>query len=158
MINLYECNLPAFWEDCEKIFKNFVDEQKPKECYGHRSWEIEKKFEEHSNGQLKWQDGKGYDFIELIESSKKVEFKQVKDAFKNHITPTIILKNFYKNCISQYDKTFDYIIVVDIERETLGVFQWDYVYSKSIINDATITAQLEISKAETLHTSRGTLL
>tara|TARA_B100001778_G_scaffold265373_1_gene226321 strand:+ start:125 stop:598 length:474 start_codon:yes stop_codon:yes gene_type:complete len=157
MIDFYKCDLPAFWEDCREIFDEFEREQMPEECYGWRSWKIERAFEKHSNGQLKWQNGKGYDYTELIESSKKVEWKQVKDAFKKDVTPTVILKNFRTNCIRQYDKTFDYLIVIDVERETLGVFQWDYVHSKSIINDATITAQLEISKAQ-LYTQRGTLL
>jgi|TARA_B100000035_G_scaffold224781_1_gene193259 hypothetical protein len=150
MINFSSFNLVSFWQECDKIFQQFEVEQMPSECYGWRSWKIEKAFEKHSKNTLKWVDGVGYDFIGS--DGLKYEFKQVKDAFKNQETPNIILKNFRKNTFDYYDQTFDYILVIDVERRTLGVYDWEYVCGRHIINSATVTAILEHSQARKLYT------
>ena len=46
----------------------------PSECYGWRSWKIEKAFEKHSKNALNWVDGIGYDFED--QDNIKYEFKQ----------------------------------------------------------------------------------
>ena len=43
-----------------------------------------------------------------------------KDAFKKEETPNVILKNFRKDTLDHYDQTFDYILIVDVERRILG--------------------------------------
>ena len=149
MINLEKFNLKQFWEECDSIFEKFIREEQPPECYGHRTWKIEKAFEKHSNGQLKWVNGKGYDFIS---GNLKYEFKQVQDAFKKNFTPPITIRNFRKKCLGDLESTFEYLIVIDVSRRALALFDWDYVNSQSIVNDATITASLELSKAIKIET------
>ena len=149
-LNFSSIDLVSFWQECDEIFEQFEREEMPSECYGWRSWKIEKAFEKHSNSMLNWVDGVGYDFV--ANDGLKYEFKQVKDAFKNQETPNIILKNFRKNTFDYYDQTFDYILVIDVERRTLGVYDWEYVYKKHIINSATVTAILEHSQAKKLYT------
>ena len=149
MINFGICNLSEFWEECDSIFEDFVVRKMPSECYGYRTFQIETAFAKHSNNQLEWVDGKGYDFIS---GNLKYEFKQVQDAFKKNFTPIITLKNFRKKCLGELEHTFDYLIVIDVTRRALAIFDWDYVNSQHTVNDATITASLELSKAVEIKT------
>ena len=150
MINLHEFNLEAFWEECDVIFEQFKKEEMPSECYGWRSWKIEKAFEKHSKNMLKWVDGIGFDFVD--EDNIRYEFKQVKDAFKKEETPSVILKNFRKDSLDHYDQTFEYILIIDVERRTLGVYDWKYVSEAYVINGATVTAILDHYRAKEIHT------
>tara|TARA_B100000282_G_C31387048_1_gene333859 strand:+ start:44 stop:520 length:477 start_codon:yes stop_codon:yes gene_type:complete len=152
MIDFSLMDLASFWQECDEIFEQFEREKMPSECYGWRSWKIEKAFEKHSSNMLNWVDEVGYDFV--AGDNLKYEMKQVKDAFspKNKETPTITLKNFRKDTLNYYDQTFDYILVIDVERRILGVYDWEYIYSRHNINSATVTAILEHSKAKKLYT------
>lgn len=149
-VDFSKMDLISFWEEVHNIFDEFIKEKMPSECYGWRSWKIEKAFEKYSGNQLEWIDGVGYDFIG-IDNLKKYEFKQVQNAFKNNQTPRIVVKNWRKDR-REYKVSFDYLIVVDVDRETLGIFDGNYVNTKFVENDATVTAVLESSRAE-LHTS-----
>ena len=150
MIDFSSFNLVSFWQECDSIFEQFKVEQQPSECYGWRSWRVEKAFEKHSKNALNWVDGVGFDFIGS--DGLKYELKQVKDAFKKGKTPNVILKNFRKDTLDHYDKTFDYILIIDVERRTLGVYDWEYVHKRCIINGATVTANFEHSQARKLYT------
>ena len=144
-LNFSEMNLVSFWKDVHSIFDEFLMEKMPSECYGWRSWKIEKAFEKNSRDKLKWVDGTGYDFIGI--DKLKYEFKQVKDAFKKNQTPSIVIKNWRKDR-KGYKNSFDYLIVADVDREILGIFDAGYVQSRSSENDATVTAVLENHKAK----------
>ena len=159
MINLNEFDLDAFWNECDQIFEEFRREEMPPECYGWRSWRIEKAFEKYSNCALKWVNGMGYDFVEMSEPDIRIEFKQVLDAFKigKAETSNVILKNFRKSSFDHYDKTFDYILIIDVDRRIIGVYDWEYVESKHVINDATITAIFEHSQAKEICTPYSNL-
>lgn len=150
MINLHEFNLEAFWEECDAIFEQFKREKMPSECYGWRSWKIEKAFERYSKSTLGWVDGVGYDFVD--EDNIKYEFKQVKDAFKKDETPSVVLKNFRKDTFDEYNQTFEYILIIDVERRTIGVYDWKYVSEVYTINAATVTAILDHYRAKEIHT------
>ena len=150
MINLSEIDLDAFWNECDEIFDEFRRDEMPSECYGWRSWKIEKAFEKYSKNMLKWIDGIGFDFVD--EDDIRYEFKQVKDAFKKEETPNVILKNFRKTSFDNYEQTFEYILIIDIDRRIIGVYDWEYVESKHVINDATVTAIFEHSQAKEIHT------
>ena len=147
-VDFSKMDLVSFWKEVHNIFDEFIKEKMPSECYGWRSWKIEKAFEKCSGNQLEWVDGIGYDFIGI--DKLKYEFKQVQNAFKKNETPPIIVKNWRKDR-REYQKSFDYLIVVDVDRETLGIFDGNYVNTKFVENDATVTAVLESRKAE-LHT------
>jgi len=144
-VDFSKMDLVSFWKEVHNIFDEFIKEKMPSECYGWRSWKIEKAFEKHSKDQLGWVDGVGYDFIGI--DNLKYEFKQVQNAFKNNQTPPIVVKNWRKDR-KEYKVSFDYLIVVDVDRETLGVFDGSYVNTKFVENDATVTAVLESRKAE----------
>ena len=146
MINLKSFDTKSFFQEVDEIFDEFARERMPPECYGWRSWKIEKSFVKHSNGSLTHlHSEKGRDF----EDSQKLfyEFKQVKDAFKNTTTPDITTKNFYKECLGIPSKTFDYLIVFDADRKSIGMYDWEYINRKMKVNDAKITVKLEVSKA-----------
>lgn len=147
-VDFSKMDLVSFWKEVHNIFDEFIKEEMPSECYGWRSWKIEKAFQKHSKNQLKWVNGVGYDFIGI--DNLKYEFKQVQNAFKNNQTPPIVVKNWRKDR-KEYKVSFDYLIVVDVDRETLGIFDGSYVNTKFEENDATVTAVLENRKAE-LHT------
>ena len=144
MIDFAKFNTPSLFDDVDKIFKEFKDQNMPAECYGWRSWRIEKTIEKHSNNQLEWVDENGYDFIS---GNVKYEFKQVKDAFKKITTPSITIKNYRGKCLGLSEKTFDYLIVMDVDRRMLAMYNWDYVSKVSKVNDANVTAVLELSEA-----------
>lgn len=150
MIQLTKNELTLFWDECDKIFDQFYREKMPSECYGWRSWKIEKALEKVLRGKLIWVDGKGFDFTD--KKGIKYELKQVKDAFKSDKTPAITLKNFKRNTIFHYSQTFEHLLLIDVERRMLGVFDWDYVYEKHVVNSATITAILEHAYAKQIHT------
>ena len=86
-------------------------------------------------------------FLDLNKNSKRVELKQVKDACKKFMTPSITLKNWRKNNLGNYEPPFDYLIVVDVDRKAMLVFDSNYVSDKTENNDATVTCKLELSKA-----------
>ena len=118
----------------------------PSECYGWRTWMIEKEIPKHSGDQLeKLHNQKGRDLKD--NESLYYEFKQCKDAFKDNITPVITLKNFRKQCLGFSKKTFDYLIVMDVDRKMIAMYNWDYVDSVSQLNDAIVTVKLELSNA-----------
>ena len=144
MIDFAKFNTPSLFDDVDKIFKEFKDQNMPSECYGWRSWRIEKTIEKHSNNQLIWVDKRGYDFIS---GNVKYEFKQVKDAFKKITTPSITIKNYRGKCLGLSEKTFDYLIVMDVDRRMLAMYNWDYVSKVFKLNDANVTAVLELSEA-----------
>ena len=146
MISLKNFDTKSFFKEVDEIFDEFNREQMPPECYGWRSWKIERAFAKHSNGNLKHLYAKkGKDFEDL----KKLfyEFKQVKDAFKNTETPEITIKNFYKDCLGIPEKTFDYLIVFDAERKSIGIYEWDYVKTQIKVNDARILVKLNVSES-----------
>ena len=144
MINLSKFNLVSLFDEVDKIFETFVKEHMSMECYGWRSWMIEKEMTKHSNGQLeKLHNQKGRDLKD--NDSLYYEFKQVKDAFKDNITPPLTLKNFRGKCLGLPEKTFDYLIVMDVERTTLGMYDWDCVVEASKFNDAGVTFKLKLS-------------
>ena len=146
MIDLGICNLSEFWEECDSIFEDFVVRKMPSECYGWRSWMIEKEISKQSGGQLeKLHNQKGRDLKD--NESLYYEFKQCKDAFKGNITPVITLTNFRKQCLGFSKKTFDYLIVMDVDRKMIAMYNWDYIDSVSQLNDATVTVKLELSNA-----------
>tara|TARA_S200000501_G_scaffold344998_1_gene357277 strand:- start:49 stop:591 length:543 start_codon:yes stop_codon:yes gene_type:complete len=144
MINLSDFNLESLFEEVDKIFETYVKDHMPVECYGWRSWMIELALSKHSNGQLeKLHNQKGRDLRDI--DSMYYEFKQVKDAFKDNTTPSIILKNFRGKCLGLSEKTFDFLIIMDVDRKMLGMYDWDYVNRLSKLNDATVTVKLELS-------------
>ena len=146
MINLSEFNLESLFKEVDKIFETFVKDHMPMECYGWRSWMIEKEIPKHSNGQLeKLHNQTGKDLKDS--NSLYYEFKQVKDAFKDNTTPSIILKNFRGKCLGLSEKTFDFLIIMDVDRKMLGMYDWDCVDNASKLNDATVTVKLELSDA-----------
>ena len=146
MINLSEFNLESLFKEVDKIFETFVKDHMSMECYGWRSWMIEKEITKHSNGQLeKLHNQKGRDLKD--NESLYYEFKQCKDAFKDNITPVITLKNFRKQCLGFSKKTFDYLIVMDVDRKMLGMYDWDCVDDACKLNDARVTVKLELSDA-----------
>ena len=146
MINLSEFNLESLFKEVDKIFETFVKDHMSMECYGWRSWMIEKEITKHSNGQLeKLHNQKGRDLKD--NDSLYYEFKQVKDAFKDNITPPLTLKNFRGKCLGLPEKTFDYLIVMDVDRKMIAMYNWDYVDSVSQLNDAIVTVKLELSNA-----------
>ena len=146
MISLSKFNLETLFIEVDKIFKTFVEEKMPSECYGWRTWMIEKEIPKHSGGQLeKLHNQKGRDLKD--NESLYYEFKQCKDAFKDNITPVITLKNFRKQCLGFSKKTFDYLIVMDVDRKMIAMYNWDYVDNVSQLNDAVVTVKLELSNA-----------
>ena len=146
MINLSEFNLESLFKEVDKIFETFVKNHMSMECYGWRSWMIEKEITKHSNGQLeKLHNQKGRDLKD--NDSLYYEFKQVKDAFKDNITPPLTLKNFRGKCLGLPEKTFDYLIVMDVDRKMLGMYDWDCVDDACKLNDARVTVKLELSDA-----------
>ena len=147
-IDFSKFNFIDFFNEVDDVFKEFEDKNMPPECYGWRSWCVEKLLEKHSGGQLEWiRNGKGCDFFITDSERKRLEFKQVKDACKKNITPGIILKNFRGNSVKELEKTFDYLIVADIDRRTVLIFDYEYVKLKSVVCSADIKAQLELSEA-----------
>jgi len=112
-VDFSKMDLVSFWKEVHNIFDEFIKEKMPSECYGWRSWKIEKAFQKHSKNQLKWVNGVGYDFIGI--DNLKYEFKQVQNAFKNNQTPPIVVKNWRKDR-KEYKVSFDYLIVVDVEK------------------------------------------
>tara|TARA_A100001388_G_C28367820_1_gene310980 strand:+ start:27 stop:509 length:483 start_codon:yes stop_codon:yes gene_type:complete len=146
MISLSKFNLETLFIEVDKIFETFVKDHMPVECYGWRSWMIESEIPKHSGGQLeKLHNQKGRDLKDT--ESLYYEFKQVKDAFKNNTTPEITLKNFRKECLGLSEKTFDYLIVMDVDRKMIAMYNWNYVESASQLNSATVTVKLELSNA-----------
>jgi len=154
MMNFFEeLNKPSFFEECDNIFDEFIKEEMPPQCYGHRSWKIEKAFEKYSNGKFKYVGNKPEEECDFIHNnSEKIEFKQVKDACKKFETPTITLKNWRKVNLENYEPPFDYLIVVDVDRKAMLVFDSNYVYDKIEVNDATVTCKLELSKSVQIET------
>ena len=145
MIDFEKFNLSLLFDDVDKTFKEFVDQNMPNQNLGWRSWKIEKALEKHSNNQLIWvKDKRGYDFIS---DNVKYELKQVKDAFEKITTPSITIKNYRGKCLGLSEKTFDYLIVMDVDRRMLAMYSWDYVSKVSKVNDANVTAVLELSEA-----------
>jgi hypothetical protein len=145
MINLKKFDIKSFFKEVDEIFDEFKQEQMPSECYGWRSWRIERSFAKNSNGSLKHLHGeKGRDFKDI--ENCFYEFKQVKNAFKYIETPEITTKNFYKNCLGVPKKSFDYLIVFDAERKAIGIYKWEHVEKKMKINDAKITVKLNLSE------------
>ena len=55
------------------------------------------------------------------------------------------MKNFRKECLGLPKKTFDYLIVMDVDRKTLGMYDWDCVDEASKLNDAGVTFKLKLS-------------
>tara|TARA_Y100001938_G_C7857949_1_gene314129 strand:+ start:42 stop:530 length:489 start_codon:yes stop_codon:yes gene_type:complete len=156
MIELSKFNLSLLFDEVDQIYKNFEEQHMPDECYGWRSWKIELALSKHSGGQLeKLHNQKGRDLKDS--DSLYYEFKQVKNAFKKNTTPTIILKNFRGKCLGLSKRTFDYLILMDVDRKTLGMYDWDYVNRSSIINDATITVKLEKCDAISMETAPNAL-
>ena len=149
MIDFFEeLNKPTFFNECDNIFDFFKKENMPQQCFGYRSWLIEKALEKYSNGKFKYvgkHSKEGCDFI--YKNSKRVELKHVKDACKKFMTPSITLKNWRKNNLGNYEPPFDYLIVVDVDRKAMLVFDSNYVSDKTENNDATVTCKLELSKA-----------
>jgi hypothetical protein len=77
MINLKKFDIKSFFKEVDEIFDEFKQEQMPSECYGWRSWRIERSFAKNSNGSLKHLHGeKGRDFKDI--ENCFYEFKQVK--------------------------------------------------------------------------------
>jgi len=146
MISFKNFDTKSFFKEVDEIFNEFNQEQMPQECYGWRSWKIERAFVKHSNGSLKHlYNKKGKDFEDL--NKLFYEFKQVKNAFKNTETPEITIKNFYKECLGISEKTFDYLIVFDAERKAIGIYDWEYVKDQMKVNDAKITVKLNLCKS-----------
>tara|TARA_B100000282_G_scaffold7046_1_gene4916 strand:+ start:27 stop:509 length:483 start_codon:yes stop_codon:yes gene_type:complete len=146
MINLSKFNLVSLFDEVDKIFEKFVKDHMSMECYGWRSWMIEREMAKHSNGQLeKLYNQIGRDLKD--NDSLYYEFKQVKDAFKDNVTPPFTLKNFRGKCLGLPEKTFDYLIVMDVNRKMLGMYDWDCVDEASKLNDASVTVKLELSDA-----------
>ena len=156
MIELSKFNLSLLFDEVDQIYKDFKEQHMPDECYGWRSWKIELALSKHSNGQLeKLHNQKGRDLKDS--DSLYYEFKQVKNAFKKNTTPSIILKNFRGKCLGLPKKTFDYLILMDVDRKTLGMYDWDYVNRLSKLNDATVTVKLENCDAISMETAPNTL-
>ena len=156
MIELSKFNLSLLFDEVDQIYKDFKEQHMPDECYGWRSWKIELALSKHSNGQLeKLHNQKGRDLRDI--DSMYYEFKQVKDAFKDNTTPSIILKNFRGKCLGLSEKTFDFLIIMDVDRKMLGMYDWDYVNRLSKLNDATVTVKLENCEAISIETVPNTL-
>ena len=50
MIDFFEeLNKPTFFNECDNIFDFFKKENMPQQCFGYRSWLIEKALEKYSN-------------------------------------------------------------------------------------------------------------
>ena len=67
------------------------------------------------------------------------------------------MKNFRGKCLGLPKKTFDYLILMDVDRKTLGMYDWDYVNRLSKLNDATVTVKLENCEAISMETVPNTL-
>ena len=146
MIDLKKFDIKSFFNSADLILDEFKNQNMPPECYGWRSWKIEKSFCQSSKGELNHLfDQQGRDFKDS--EGFFYEFKQVKNAFKDIETPEIIIKNYYKNCLGKPKKTFDYLIVFDIDRKALGIYDWDLVNQNLNVSDARITVKLKTSKA-----------
>jgi hypothetical protein len=91
--------------------------------------------EEFSNGQLKYVDEIGYDFV-MPQSGIRIELKSGLKMFQPRAWSTIDIKLSNTNGQSSHDKefikTFDYLLMV--EPGTVGVVSWEKVqpYVRSV--------------------------
>jgi hypothetical protein len=142
--NLSELNLENVFDKWDEVHEEY--KRYPKQSLGHRGFLCEQIIESESNGKLnQLNDHPLGDFID--NNGLYYESKEVKNAFKRHVTPEIIVKNFRGKCLGKPGKTYDYMIVVDRERRMIAMFDHEYVNHKMIVKDATITVRLEIAKA-----------
>lgn len=84
--------------------------------------------EKATNGQLKYEDAVGYDSVDQIDGIK-YEIKSVHKAFskKDKISGKINLSNTYKVENPKFEKTFDYLLVVqsDPKNFAIAIFDWE---------------------------------
>ena len=103
-IDFSKFNFIDFFNEVDDVFKYFEDKNMPPECYGWRSWKMEKIIERLCP-DLKYIGGtkKDGDFIHT--DGTVYESKCVQDAFKVHKgsikIPPITISNFRGWCIKQ---------------------------------------------------------
>ena len=143
-LDFSQLNLQNIFDKWDKVHEEF--KQYPKQSLGHRSYLCEKIIESESNSKLNYLvDHSLGDFID--NNGLYYESKEVKDAFKRHTTPEIVVKNFRGRCLGKPSKTYDYLIVWDRDRRMVAMFDHEYIDQKMIVKDAIITVKLEIAKA-----------
>ena len=146
MIHLEDLDISGIFEEMESLHEEFS--AYPKQSLGHRSYLCEKVIEKRSGGKLKrLQDHPLGDFEIKEYPPSYLESKELKNAFRKNITPEIIVKNFHGKCLGKPPKTYDYLIVWDINSKMVGLFDQQYVYDRMVVKDAGVTVRLELHRA-----------
>lgn len=88
--------------------------------------------EKATNGRLKYEDAIGYDSVDQIDGTK-YEIKSVYRAFskKNKISGKINLSNTYKVENPKFEKTFDYLLVVQSNPKDFAIAAFDWKTCKT---------------------------
>ena len=140
------------WEKIFGAISNMKEMKGPQ--YNFMKADIaEHALEKYSNGQLKYIGNVsiGKDFVGI--DGLNYEMKCMKNLIKkrSHITASLILKNFYKNNTGLPPKTFDKMIAVDTEQNTVLLCDWETL--SITVNDANVTCTLNQKKCDALVTN-----
>jgi hypothetical protein len=110
---------------------------------------LEKSIAKHSDGQLSYvgDTNNGVDFVDAdgvrFECKSRINMFSVS---KNNCTKEIILKNFYRKSTPVITQTFDHLIMVDTNNNTVGVVDYDTAIEYSIVKDSIVTTKVALSK------------
>tara|TARA_B100001996_G_scaffold277617_1_gene218148 strand:+ start:45 stop:530 length:486 start_codon:yes stop_codon:yes gene_type:complete len=149
-MKLRDLPLDEIFSETQKVYDEFVREEMPPQCYGWRSWKMEKIIERLCPdlkyiGGIKNVEG---DFIHT--DGTVYESKCVQDAFKLHKgsikIPPITITNFRG---WSYEKEFANMVLLvwDIPRRCVGMFPPDAVQRHLKRTDSTTSTQLTIEEA-----------
>jgi hypothetical protein len=109
-----------------------------------RSEIIERTLAKYSGGQFKYIGDKsnGVDFLD--NENLRYELKCMDGLFQKSVpyTKQITLKNFFGTA-SELDQTFDFLILIDTIKNTIGVCDWECATRDMVLNDATITTKVQ---------------
>jgi len=113
---------------------------------------IELAIEKYSHGQLSYvgNTAVGKDFHTNTNPSYAIECKSMEGLFQSNspFTKSIILANFRQSKVSELRKTFDYILLVDTKRNSVGICDWNTCTENVIINDANASVVIDQNKVQ----------
>jgi hypothetical protein len=106
--------------------------------------------EKYSNGQLKYVGNVsiGKDFVGIDGLNYEMKCKNNLIKKRSYQTSQIILKNFHTNNTGLPPKTFDKMIAVDTEQNTVLLCDWETI--DMTVNDATVSCTLNEKKCDAL--------
>jgi hypothetical protein len=109
---------------------------------------IELALSKHSDGQLSYvgDSTNGCDFIDTDGIRYECKSRNKMFKTKNGFTKEIILKNFYRKSEPITSQTFDRMIMIDTNLNTVGVVDYNIAIEYSNITDSIITTKVDLNK------------